>query len=100
MPTLDWLTRREDEQAAGRVPYRGVELGEHAVTHCVPRLRKVIDGEQSGISAAVGCQERRPWAGPDRGEARPAWPRYLRAVAGEGWAYLGCSTRSSSTMNE
>ena len=26
----------------------GVELGDHAVTHCVPRLRKVIDGEDPG----------------------------------------------------
>jgi len=31
----------------------GVEMGEHAATHCVPRLRKVIDGEQGGISEAV-----------------------------------------------
>ena len=31
--------------------YIGIELGEHAVTHCVPRLRKVIEGEQGGISA-------------------------------------------------
>ena len=28
----------------------GVELGEHAKTHCVPRLQKVVDGEQ-GASA-------------------------------------------------
>ena len=34
--------------------YIGIELGEHAVTHCVPRLRKVIEGEGGGISAAVG----------------------------------------------
>jgi adenine-specific DNA-methyltransferase len=32
----------------------GIELGDHAVTHCVPRLRKVVDGEQGGISEAVG----------------------------------------------
>ena len=32
----------------------GVEMGEHAVTHCVPRLAKVIEGEQGGISKAVG----------------------------------------------
>ncbi len=33
----------------------GIELGEHAVTHCVPRLRKVIDGtDQGGISKEVG----------------------------------------------
>lgn len=34
-----------------------VELGEHCHTHIVPRLRKVIDGEdQGGISKAVGWQ--------------------------------------------
>ena len=32
----------------------GIEMGEHAVTHCVPRLRKVVAGEQGGISQAVG----------------------------------------------
>jgi adenine-specific DNA-methyltransferase len=34
--------------------YIGIELGEHAKTHCAPRLRKVIDGEQGGVSEAVG----------------------------------------------
>jgi adenine-specific DNA-methyltransferase len=34
----------------------GIEMGEHATTHCKPRLQKVIDGEQGGISAAVGWQ--------------------------------------------
>lgn len=34
--------------------YIGIEVGEHAITHCAPRLRKVIEGEQGGISAAVG----------------------------------------------
>ena len=33
--------------------YIGIEMGEHALTHCVPRLRKVIEGEQGGISEAV-----------------------------------------------
>ena len=32
----------------------GIEMGDHAVTHCVPRLRKVIEGEQGGISKSVG----------------------------------------------
>ena len=36
--------------------YIGIEMGEHAVTHCVPRLRKVIEGEQGGISKNVGWQ--------------------------------------------
>ncbi|RXZ64250.1 site-specific DNA-methyltransferase [Pelagerythrobacter rhizovicinus] len=35
----------------------GIEMGEHAVTHCKPRLDKVIAGEQGGVSEAVG------WAG-------------------------------------
>lgn len=33
--------------------YIGIEMGEHAVTHCIPRLQKVIEGEQGGISKAV-----------------------------------------------
>ena len=32
----------------------GIEMGEHAATHCLPRLQKVIAGEQGGISQAVG----------------------------------------------
>ena len=35
----------------------GIEMGDHAETHCKPRLDKVIAGEQGGISEAVG------WAG-------------------------------------
>jgi adenine-specific DNA-methyltransferase len=34
----------------------GIEMGEHARTHCLPRLTKVIEGEQGGISQAVGWQ--------------------------------------------
>lgn len=34
--------------------YIGIELGEHAITHCYPRLKQVVDGEQGGISKAVG----------------------------------------------
>ncbi|MFM8332517.1 MAG: site-specific DNA-methyltransferase [Candidatus Methylumidiphilus sp.] len=34
--------------------YIGIEMGGHAVTHCAPRLQKVIDGEQGGISQDVG----------------------------------------------
>lgn len=36
--------------------YIGIEMGDHAVTHCVPRLNKVINGEQGGISKSVGWQ--------------------------------------------
>lgn len=31
----------------------GIEMGQHAVTHCLPRLEKVVAGEQGGISVAV-----------------------------------------------
>lgn len=31
----------------------GIEMGEHARTHCLPRLEKVIAGEQGGISKAL-----------------------------------------------
>lgn len=35
--------------------YIGIELGDHAYTHCVPRLKKVIDGtDQGGITASTG----------------------------------------------
>ena len=36
--------------------YIGIELGEHAKTHCYPRLKLVVDGEQGGISKAVNWQ--------------------------------------------
>jgi len=36
--------------------YIGIEIGEHAVTHCIPRLQKVIEGEQGGISKATEWQ--------------------------------------------
>ena len=34
----------------------GVELGNHAYTVCFPRLKKVIEGEQGGISKSVNWQ--------------------------------------------
>jgi adenine-specific DNA-methyltransferase len=36
--------------------YIGVEMGEQAKTHCIERLKKVIDGEQGGISKSVNWQ--------------------------------------------
>ena len=36
--------------------YIGIEMGDHARTHCLPRMQKVIDGEQGGISASVEWQ--------------------------------------------
>lgn len=37
--------------------YIGIEMGEHAITHCQPRLQKVIDGEQGGISKIVDWED-------------------------------------------
>jgi len=34
----------------------GIEMGEHARTHCLPRLEKVVAGEPGGISTAVNWQ--------------------------------------------
>lgn len=34
----------------------GIEMGEHAITHCVPRIKRVIDGEQGGISKSENWQ--------------------------------------------
>ena len=36
--------------------YIGIEMGEQAITHVVPRLQKVIEGEQGGISKSVNWQ--------------------------------------------
>ncbi|WP_241648302.1 site-specific DNA-methyltransferase [Paenirhodobacter populi] len=36
--------------------YIGIEMGDHAVSHCVPRMKKVIEGEQGGISKAQNWQ--------------------------------------------
>ena len=34
----------------------GVEMSDSAVTHCIPRLKRVIEGEQGGISKSVGWE--------------------------------------------
>lgn len=39
-------------QKTGR-RYIGIEMGTQAITHCVPRMKAVIDGEQGGISKAI-----------------------------------------------
>ena len=36
--------------------YIGIEMGEHAKTLCIPRLKKVIEGEQGGISENINWQ--------------------------------------------
>ena len=33
--------------------YIGIESGDHAISHCVPRLKAVIDGDQHGISKSA-----------------------------------------------
>ncbi|WP_025915615.1 site-specific DNA-methyltransferase [Herminiimonas sp. CN] len=33
--------------------YIGIEMGDHARTHCLPRMLKVVEGEQGGISKDV-----------------------------------------------
>ncbi len=54
-------------QKMGR-KYIGVEMGEHAITHCVPRMKAVIDGEQGGISKAVDWKGGGGYAFYDLGE--------------------------------
>lgn len=34
--------------------YIGIEMGMHAKTHCLPRLEKVVAGEQGGVSESLG----------------------------------------------
>jgi adenine-specific DNA-methyltransferase len=36
--------------------YIGIEMGDHAKTHCQTRLQKVVDGEQGGISKTLDWQ--------------------------------------------
>lgn len=48
--------------------YIGIEMGKHAITHCVPRMKAVIDGEQGGISKAVNWQGGGGYAFYDLGE--------------------------------
>lgn len=36
--------------------YIGIEMGEHAVTKCLPRLKAVIEGDQNGVSQSVNWQ--------------------------------------------
>lgn len=49
--------------------YIGIESGTHAITHCVQRLRQVVDGEQGGISKNVG------WSGAGGFDFYRATPR-------------------------
>jgi len=36
--------------------YIGIELGDHCYSHCLPRLKAVVDGEQGGISKVINWQ--------------------------------------------
>jgi adenine-specific DNA-methyltransferase len=36
--------------------YIGIETGEHARTHCLSRLKKVVAGERGGICEAIGWE--------------------------------------------
>ena len=33
--------------------YIGIECGDQMVTHCIPRMQMVVDGDTTGISSAV-----------------------------------------------
>ncbi len=64
----------------------GVEMGDHAKTHCAVRLRKVIDGEQGGISQAVNWQGGGGFRFCQLGE--PVFDGYGRIRPGVGFADL------------
>lgn len=49
--------------------YIGIEMGEQAITHCVPRMKAVIDGEQGGISKVVNWNGGGGYTFYDLGEA-------------------------------
>jgi adenine-specific DNA-methyltransferase len=36
--------------------YIGIELGDHCYSLCLPRLQRVVDGDQTGISSSIGWQ--------------------------------------------
>ncbi|WP_243457526.1 site-specific DNA-methyltransferase [Ottowia testudinis] len=59
----------------------GIEMGEHARTHCLPRLEKVIAGEPGGISRAVGWGQPAPDGTPWNAAAQGGGFRFLRLGA-------------------
>jgi adenine-specific DNA-methyltransferase len=61
----------------------GIEMGEHAATHCLPRLQKVIAGEQGGISKAVG------WGPANAGDAAKASVGSAASSPEDGGAWTG-----------
>ena len=56
----------------------GIEMGEHARTHCLPRLEKVIAGEGGGISRAVGWGQPRPDGTPWNAALHGGGFRFMR----------------------
>jgi adenine-specific DNA-methyltransferase len=64
----------------------GIEMGDHAETLCVPRLRNVIAGEQSGVSEAVAWQGGGGFTFYRLGE--PAFDAEGRIRAGISFAHL------------
>lgn len=58
----------------------GVELGDHAVTHCVPRLRKVVAGKDAG-----GITEAAGWAGGGGFRFQRLAPSLLQKDAWGNW---------------
>jgi adenine-specific DNA-methyltransferase len=73
----------------------GIEMGKHAVTHCGPRLRKVIEGEQGGISEAVGWRGGGGFSFYRLGEA--VFDADGRTEAGIGFANLAAHVWFSET---
>jgi adenine-specific DNA-methyltransferase len=37
--------------------YIGIEMGEHAATHCVPRMKNILDNECKGLSTLASSQQ-------------------------------------------
>lgn len=56
----------------------GIEMGEHARTHCLPRLLKVIGGEGGGISRAVGWGQPGADGAPWSADAQGGGFRFMR----------------------
>ena len=56
----------------------GIEMGEHARTHCLPRLEKVIAGEGGGISRALGWGQPQADGTPWDAAAQGGGFRFLR----------------------
>jgi adenine-specific DNA-methyltransferase len=56
----------------------GIEMGEHARTHCLPRLEKVVAGESGGVSRAVGWGQPAPDGSPWNPATQGGGFRFMR----------------------